>query len=167
MKTLYLLRHAKSGWPDSSVGDFERPLSARGEKTAPFVGALMKENGLLPQTIISSPAKRARETAELVAETLEFADDIIFDQRVYEASPMRLIAIVSEIGNELDSAMIVGHNPGMEGIIWYLTGKMEPMPTAALAQIQLPVDRWNEITEGCGTLTEILRPKDVARISPI
>lgn len=161
MKTLYLLRHAKSSWSDGSISDLDRPLNGRGEKAASFIGGLMKENGLVPERIISSPAKRAGDTAELVAETLEFAAEILFDERIYDAGPMHLLAVVSEIPDELDSAMIVGHNPGMVGFIWYLTGKMEPMPTAALAQIELPVAHWNEITEGCGTLTEIIRPKDL------
>ncbi len=163
MKTLYLLRHAKSSWDDSSVADFDRPLNARGEKTAPFVGSLMKEREMMPEAIISSPAKRAKQTAKLVAKAAEFPSKISYDERIYEASTARLLAVMGEIANEVDSAMLVGHNPGMESLIWYLTGKMEPMPTAALAVIELNVDRWSDVVEGGGSLETVIRPKDEMR----
>lgn len=163
MKTLYLLRHAKSSWDDASVADFDRPLNARGEKTAPFVGSLMKERGLVPEAIISSPAKRAKQTAKLAAKAAEFSSKISYDERIYEASTSQLLSVLSEIADGVDSAMIVGHNPGMESLIWYLTGKMEPMPTAALAVIELNADRWSHAGEGSGSLIAVIRPKDEQR----
>jgi phosphohistidine phosphatase len=163
MKTLYLLRHAKSSWDDSSVSDFDRPLNERGEKAAPFVGSLMKERGMTPEAIISSPAKRAKQTAKLVAKAAEFPSKISYDERIYEASTARLLAVMGEIADGIDSVMIVGHNPGMESLIWYLTGKMEPMPTAALAVIELNVDRWSDVSEGGSLLITLIRPKDEVR----
>lgn len=163
MKTLYLLRHAKSSWDDSSVSDFDRTLNSRGEKAAPFVGSLMKERGMTPEVIISSPAKRAKQTAKLVAKAAAFSSKISYDERIYEASTARLLAVIGEIADDVDSALLVGHNPGMESLIWYLTGKMEPMPTAALAVIELNVDSWSDVVEGGGVLITVIRPKDEVR----
>ena len=137
MKILYVLRHAKSSWDNESLSDFERPLNDRGERTAPFVGQVMAERSYVPATIVSSPAKRAASTAEMAKGSAGFDTEIRYDDRIYEASPNTLRQVVSELDDAIDSAMIVGHNPGMEGFVRYLTGEMEPMPTAALAVIEL------------------------------
>ncbi len=155
MKTIYLLRHAKSSWDNTSLSDFERPLNDRGLRTAPLMGEVILERGYVPSIIVSSPAMRAKTTAELLA-----LDAMIrLDDRIYEASPNTLRNVVSEIEDSCTSAMIVGHNPGMEGFIRYLTGGLEPMPTAALAVIQLTIDSWTEITSDTGTLVEVIRPE--------
>ncbi len=155
------MRHAKSSWDDASLSDFERPLNDRGLRTAPFMGKFMREKGLDPAIILSSPAERAKQTALLVKEASGFSNEIQFDDRIYEASPHSLAQVVSEIDNAHTSAMLVGHNPGMEGFIRFLTGNLEPMPTAALAVIELNIDKWKEIDDGCGELQEIYRPKDL------
>jgi len=159
MKTLYILRHAKSSWDDPALSDFERPLNPRGLGTAPFMGSLMKERGLMPEIIISSPAFRARETARLVSEAAAFGGEIITNEQIYEASTHRLVEVVQAIGDKYSTAMIVGHNPGMEALVYFLTGEMQPMPTAALAVIELGIDRWADIREGCGRLEAVIRPK--------
>lgn len=163
MKTIYLLRHAKSSWDNQALSDFDRPLNERGQRAAPFIGALMKERGLLPEAIFSSPALRAKTTSELVASAAGIETPIIFDDRIYAASPMRLLTLIRAIGDDIASAMIVGHNPGMEGFLWYLTGKLEPMPTATLAASELDVAKWADVTERCGNLTEIIRPKELMK----
>jgi len=160
MKTLYLLRHAKSSWDDHSLSDFERPLNARGLKAAPFIGLLMKENGLTPEAIVSSPAERAKQTAELVREAAGFEPEISFNERIYEATVGTLVSIIVGIDNSNDSVLIVGHNPGAEGLVYYLTGEIAPMPTAALAVIKLDIDNWAEISDGRGRLQRVFRPRD-------
>lgn len=160
MKKLYILRHAKSSWDDSSLSDFDRPLNDRGLKSAPFMGELIARKQLIPDVILSSPAARAKRTAELVKKAAGIKADLKFDERVYEASPQALLHVVSEIDEQFASAMVVGHNPGMEGFIRVLTGKLEPMPTAALAVIELDIDNWSSIAPGSGTLETIIRPKD-------
>jgi phosphohistidine phosphatase len=160
MKTLYLMRHAKSSWDDASVADFERPLNARGLRTAPLMGKLMQQNELAPQMIVSSPAARARQTIALVSEAAGFASEVQFDDRVYEASPMRLLVASAAFPDQISSAMIVGHNPGMEGFIWHLTGNLEPMPTCALAVLQLDIEKWADIRDNCGTVADVYRPKE-------
>ncbi len=160
MKTLLILRHAKSSWDDPSMSDFERPLNARGLRAAPFMGGLMRRRELIPDTILSSPAMRARHTAKLVQQSGAFDAEIKFDHDIYEASPGSLRQAVAEIDDEITTALLVGHNPGIEGFIRYLTGKLEPMPTAALAVIELKISKWNEIDDGCGELKAVIRPRD-------
>lgn len=160
MKTLYLLRHAKSSWDDGRLSDFERPLNERGKQTAPFMGELMRARGLCPDVIVSSPALRARQTAGLVLDAAELSSEVLFDERIYEASPQRLLEAVSGIDDRYESAMIVGHNPGIEGFIRYLTGEIQPMPTAALAEVKLDAENWADTSEGLGKLVGIIRPKE-------
>lgn len=161
MKTLYILRHAKSGWNDAALSDFERPLNERGMRAAPLMGKTMKERNFVPQLIISSPAVRAKQTAELIKENAEIESEINFDSRIYEANPQTLLEIVSEIEDANDTALLVGHNPGFETLVRILTGKIEPMPTAALAVIDLEIENWNQIFSTVGTLRDLLRPKEI------
>jgi phosphohistidine phosphatase len=162
MKTLFVLRHAKSSWDDSALADFDRPLNDRGKSTAPFMGAVMAERGFAPDIIVASPAVRARETARLAKEGGRLAAPITHDERIYEASPQTLKQVVASTDDDYTSVMIVGHNPGMEGFIRLLTGRMEAMPTAALAVIDLDIESWRDIANG-GTLRQLIRPKDEKR----
>ncbi len=161
MKTLYLLRHAKSSWDDPAQTDFERPLNKRGLKAAPFMGELMAKKRFEPSVIVSSPAMRAKTTARLVKDAGSFSADIIFEKSIYEASPNALRQVISEISDNHSSALLVGHNPGIEGFIRYLTGDLEPMPTAALAVIELEIEKWDEINDGNGELKAVYRPKEL------
>jgi phosphohistidine phosphatase len=161
MKTLFILRHAKSNWDNADLSDFDRPLNERGLKAAPFMGGVMKKNQFLPDLILSSPAKRAEQTAYLVKEAAGIASEIKFDERIYEASPARLLEVIGEQNENSDSILLVGHNPGLEGLLRALTGKMQPMPTAALAVIDLQADKWSEINSSTGNLRILIRPKEV------
>ena len=163
MKTLYVLRHAKSSWDDAELTDFDRPLNQRGETTAPFIGEFMAANGFEPQVIVSSPAVRARETARLAQEAAHFTADIIHDERIYEASPRTLQTVASSIDDRFESAMLVGHNPGMEGFVRLMSGRSEEMQTAALAVIDLDIERWSDIDSGLGSLRRMVRPREEMR----
>lgn len=160
MKTLFVLRHAKSSWDSPELSDFERPLNERGEEAAPFMGELMKEKNLAPDLIVSSPAERAKQTATLVKNSAEFDAEIRFNERIYEASPLTLIHIISEFDDKFDSAMIVGHNPGLESLVRILSGERHRMPTAALALIELDIENWSEIAANSGNLREFFIPKE-------
>ena len=164
MKTLYVLRHAKSSWDVPELADFDRPLNERGASTAPFLGGFMAANGFEPDVIVSSPAVRARETSRLVKEAAHFAADIVYDERIYEASARTLQLIASSIDNRFESAMLVGHNPGLEGFIRLLTGKSEAVPTAGLAVIDLDLKSWTEIDSGLGALRRLIRPKEEMKV---
>ncbi len=160
MKTLFILRHAKSSWDNADSADFDRPLNKRGLETAPLVGEIIRQNNFQIDSIISSPAKRAGQTAILVREAAQIKAEILFNDRIYEANPHRLLQIASELDDEIAAPMFVGHNPGLEGLIKMLTEETEPMPTAALAVIDLKIDNWKSIHIDCCNLRTIIRPKD-------
>jgi phosphohistidine phosphatase len=138
-------------------------LNKRGLEAAPLMGAVMKKNNFQPDVIISSPAMRAKQTAESIKDTAQLDAEIEFDERIYEANPQALVKVVSEIDDANDLAMIVGHNPGLESLIKFLTGNLEPMPTAALAVIDLEIEKWSGINSSTGNLRILIRPKDEVR----
>jgi phosphohistidine phosphatase len=146
MKTLLILRHAKSSWNDSTLDDHERPLNKRGLKDGPRIGKLVREHGLTPDVIISSDAVRARLTAEAVADAAGYAGDIRFDGTLYAASPADILAVLRTVtSTTARTVMVIGHNPGLEELVARLTGEQPDLPTAALAQIVLPIDRWRDL----------------------
>ena len=104
---------------------------------------------------------RAKTTARLVKDAGGFSEEIVFEKSIYEASPNNLREIVSKLSEDHGSALLVGHNPGIEGFIRYLTGLLEPMPTAALAVIELENERWEEVNDNCGKLLAVYRPKEL------
>lgn len=161
MKRLLLLRHAKSSWDHKVSRDFDRPLNDRGQKAAARMGSLIADEGLIPDIIISSPAQRAHQTTETAMENAGYKGDVVFDDRVYEADTATLLDIVNGLDGEYTVAMLVGHNPGIEGLLRLLTADQEPMPTAALAVIDLDVMSWPDIKPGSGVLRSFFRPKDL------
>ena len=161
MKILYLLRHAKSSWDNANLTDFERPLNERGMKAAPLIGRYMKENNIVPDVIISSPAVRANETAELVVEAADIETEFRFDEKIYEATWLDLLRVIANTEDEIETVLLIGHNPGFEETVFRLTDKMISMPTAALVKITLDIKRWNETRELCGSFEWIVKPKDL------
>jgi len=159
MKTLYLLRHAKSSWKDSDLQDFDRPLNGRGEDAAPLVGRYIREQKLKVDLILSSPATRARQTAALVKESAKLAADLLYDERIYEAEAARLLEVVTQAAESADALMLVGHNPGLEQLLMLLTGEARQMPTAALACVALDVEKWGKVRAEAGRLEWLVRPK--------
>jgi phosphohistidine phosphatase len=163
VKTLLVLRHAKSSWDDSSLDDHERPLNARGKRDAPRVGRLVRTKRRSVELIISSDALRAQLTAQAMADAAGSRGPILLDPRLYHASPAEILAVLrSAVEQNIAAVMIVGHNPGLEDLVAQLTGKPEGLPTAALAQIDLPIDRWRDLTSSTrGTLVGLWRPKEL------
>jgi phosphohistidine phosphatase len=161
MKTLLLLRHAKSSWKDSDVRDFDRPLNQRGLKAAPAIGRLIKKRKLQPDLLLSSPAERARQTTQLVIEAAGLKTELRYDERIYEASVARLLGLVSELDDEAGTIMLVGHNPGFEELLEMLTGEAHKLPTAALACIELNIEKWNKVRAGAGRLEWLVKAKEL------
>lgn len=161
MKTLLLLRHAKSSWKDATLADFERPLSGRGLKAAPLIGRYLRRKKIRPDLILSSPAERARQTTALVIEAAKLNAELRYDERIYEASARRLLEIISQIEESANTVLLVGHNPGMEELLAGLTGESQTMPTAALAEISLDIDKWSKARERSGHLEWIVKPKEL------
>ncbi|HEV2761488.1 MAG TPA: histidine phosphatase family protein [Pyrinomonadaceae bacterium] len=161
MKTLLLLRHAKSSWDDPSLRDFDRPLNKRGKRAAPLMAAHMRRKKVRPSLVVSSPAERAKQTALLVSEHAGFASPPRFDERIYDAELSTLVEVVSQLDDSADEVLLVGHNPGMEELLTHLTGAQERMPTAALARLELDVERWADVRAACGRLAWVARPKEL------
>jgi phosphohistidine phosphatase len=163
MKTLFVLRHAKSSWNSPALDDHERPLNERGRRDGPRMGELVREYGLIPDIVMSSDAVRAQLTAEAMAEAAGYTGEIMLDHRLYLAHPAEILLLLQTGSETAETIMIVGHNPGLEELIEHLTGERHDLPTAALAQIALPIDRWRDLDLSTrGTLLGHWRPADLA-----
>ena len=162
MKTLLILRHAKSSSKEPELSDHDRPLNRRGQHDAPRMGQLLSQMSLLPDLILCSTAARARATAESIIKISGFPGDIRYSPDFYLAAPSTWIDAIHQIGDEHDRIMIVGHNPGLETMVQQLTGHDEPFPTAALAQVELPIGSWQKLGwKTSGELVNIWRPKEL------
>lgn len=160
MKTLLVLRHAKSSW-DTDREDFDRPLSKRGKRDAPRVGELVLQQGLCPDVILSSPARRARHTAEAVNRVCGEAVLTLQDE-FYPGGPQDYVRALHGLGESVMSAMIVGHNPGLEDWLSQLGFETEKFPTAALVHIELPVTFWRGVQHGLrGTVRGFWKPREL------
>jgi phosphohistidine phosphatase len=126
------------------------------------MGELVREYGLIPDVVLASDAVRARLTAEAVAEAARYAGKILLDPHLYLASPADILSILATVRENAETVMIVGHNPGLEKLVEQLTGEREDLPTAALAQISLPIDHWRDVRLSTrGTLVGLWRPKEL------
>jgi phosphohistidine phosphatase len=169
MKTLILLRHAKSGSDDPATRDFDRPLNPRGRRAARTVAEEMRRLGLAFDRAVASPARRVIETIEEVAETLgPIAPD--YDQRLYLASPETLLEVVRNTPEQVERLLLVGHNPGLECLALALAGGGAPplreamelkYPTATVAEIALPAEHWRDVSPGSGEVRRFIRPRDL------
>ena len=168
MKTLYVLRHAKSDWGDESLPDFDRPLNHRGRKAAQAIGHEMAGRGICPDLVITSSAVRAKETVERMLHGYGEGLPVTEDRRIYEAASGTLVEIVRRAPDDADHLMIVGHNPGLQDLVVALTEPSalreeaeQKFPTGALAEIRFSVDQWSEIAPGAGQLEDLIKPRDL------
>lgn len=146
MKTLVLMRHAKSSWDTPGLVDHDRPLNALGRRDAPRMGRRLVDRGIGPEVILASTAVRARSTAELVAGPLGLDDRrIVADERLYAASVDALLRVIRSLDERLTSAMLVGHNPEMTDLASRFSPDIESMPTAAVAVFRFDVASWSAL----------------------
>jgi len=162
MKTLFLLRHAKAENAAPGSTDLNRALNERGKTEAEAIGTFLKKQDLKFDFVSCSTAVRARETAELVLAAAELAPNLRYDERIYEAGPLRLLEVISESEKDGSAVLVVGHNPGMEELLRILTGRNEQMATGTLAKIDLNAGEWNKVREGDASLDWIVKPKELA-----
>jgi phosphohistidine phosphatase len=170
MRTLLLLRHAKSSWDDPHLDDFERPLARRGRRAAPAIAEYMREAGLIPDRVLCSPARRTAETWELVSEHLGDAAPVDFDRSIYMGAPSGLLALLRSQSDRARTILIVGHNPGIGELAVRMSGHGDAQaralmrakyPTAALAEIAFLEETWHDLDWGTGALRRFVRPRDL------
>lgn len=171
MKTVYLLRHAKSSWTDQEAADFDRRLAPRGRDAARAMAAHMKAAGMDPALVLCSAARRTTETWSLMARTLGPTAKVKRLRTLYLAAPGRILTLVRRLPDGAGDALIIGHNPGMHDVALRLAGQGEDkamrrlqakFPTGALAVLRFDAARWRDIAEQAGTLAAFVRPKDLA-----
>ena len=170
MKTLTLLRHAKSGWDDAVPRDLDRPLNPKGRRAAQAIGREISAMGLNFDRVLASPAVRVRETIEEAERGLRRALAPEWDRRLYLASAATLLDVVHEQEDAAETLLLVGHNPGLEELVLALVPDArgglrdaveEKYPTATLAEMTFAVDGWSEVACGGATLTRFVRPRDI------
>jgi phosphohistidine phosphatase len=189
-RELLILRHAKSDWDAKAASDFERPLARRGKQVAREIGGWLFREGLVPDYVVSSPATRTRQTAVTVCKAMNIGKErIVWDTDIYDASLAALLDVLGRCPAQSTSALLIGHNPGMEALVRHLSdGDLdappdgEPLLTAALARLQMPErwdelpedgrllptgalarleirDGWDQLTRGCALLIGVTRPR--------
>ena len=157
MKKLLLIRHAKATHETGYV-DFERPLQERGLQDAAIMAARLKEKNLIPQILVASPALRTLSTANVFSQHLAIPQAQT-NKDIYEATTLALIKVINYLPEEYDFVGLVGHNPGMSDLLYYLTRQLQDVPTCAMMLIEFDVDSWMEIIEDAGKLVYYDYPK--------
>lgn len=159
MPTLLVMRHAKSDWDADYGPDHERPLNARGVKSARVMGKVLADEGLIPGLAISSTAIRARLTAELAIESGGWDTTLILEPDLYGTGPETAITITTR-APVVDRLMLVGHQPAWSMLVHSLTGELADMKTATVAVVDIPGHDWSEVAPNRGTLLEVIQPRD-------
>lgn len=170
MRTLILLRHAKSSWDDPELADHDRSLNKRGRRSAPATAAWLAERGHRPDAVLCSSARRAQETAELLRQGFPSLPEPVVERGLYHAAPGTLRARLARLDDDCNSAMVIGHEPGLGALAHALTdGRAEPgcarvfehFPTAAAAVIALDIEGWATLDRGTGTLVDFAVPREL------
>jgi phosphohistidine phosphatase len=163
LKRLVLLRHAKSSWRDSELADHERPLSGRGERDAPRMGARLRHRGVAPDLVLTSHAQRALRTATVVARELDFPQARIgVVPRLYLATPKQILDVVASQAEDLQSILLVGHNPGLTELVNRLRpdAHLANVPTAGAVALEFDTERWSDLERAPGRLAFFDYPKN-------
>jgi phosphohistidine phosphatase len=159
LKRLLVIRHAKSDWDSLSDSDFERPLNKRGLSDAPKMGIHLKEMALFPDLIISSGAKRAITTAKLIAKSLDYTNDILVDNNIYNASNDDINSIINKIDKKYNTVFLFGHNPGLSNLINELSGEWVNLKTCCIVELEITVDKWVHVGNETAIFKEYYSPK--------
>jgi len=170
LKTVYLLRHAKSSWDHPDIDDYQRPLAPRGLKAAPRLGRHMAREELIPERVLCSGARRAQESWELVSAGLGVPVPLKVLPEIYHGSVVMLIGLIHALPDSESSVLLVGHNPTFHHLALLLAGSGKESalqqlqfkyPTGTLAVLDFSVQAWSEVTKGAGHLRDFIRPKDL------
>lgn len=168
MRRLMLLRHAKSDWSAAGIADHDRPLSRRGRETAPRIGTYMVRHGLVPDRVLCSTARRARDTWEEIAAEFAQQPPTTYDDRLYNAAPEAIIGLIAASKNSVRTLLLVGHNPGLQDLAGMLIASgdldhrerlREKLPTAGLVVIDFALDDWARLHPQAGRLERFVAPR--------
>jgi phosphohistidine phosphatase len=161
MKTLYLVRHAKSSWKYPNLDDFERPLNKRGRKNAPFMGSVLKKLKVAPDLLISSPANRAATTARIIADTIDYPlEKIQYNETIYASSEYDLVQVIQQLDNSVNRVMLVSHNPALTDLANSIGDTaISNIPTCGVFCVNLNISSWAKIGEQRGKLKFFEFPK--------
>lgn len=156
------MRHAKSSWDEANLADHDRSLNRRGERDAPRMAAWLRLQESVPQIILSSTANRAMTTANIIAEQSGFEGELLEYRQLYMGEPKDYLRLLARVSDEVEVAMVVGHNHGLEHLVEKLTGEWVTLPTAAIAKIDLKIERWLPAENvDDGILLDVWRPKEI------
>jgi phosphohistidine phosphatase len=161
MKTLYVIRHAKSSWDDPTLSDFDRPLNKRGKKDAPAMGKRLKLRNVTPDLLLSSPAERALTTCHVIAEETGYAKSKIkTDKKLYHAEDAEILRIIQSLDNKYACVWIFGHNPGLTDFVNLLANAdIDNVPTCGVVACAINVQSWDEAGKGKGSVIFFDYPK--------
>lgn len=163
MRTLFLIRHAKSSWDTPGLRDFNRPLNDRGLHDAPKMAKILVKQGVKPDLLVSSPAKRALTTALFFAEAFGIADaDVVQEKNIYEAAPADILQVVSRLPDSAQTVLLFGHNPTLTEVAnRFSDGFIDNIPTCGIVQIESQADSWKAFAEGNAAVKKRYFPKEV------
>ena len=172
MKRIFLLRHLKSSWDFPELDDYDRPLNERGERCGPFIARHIAAHAVRPDVALCSTARRTRQTMDYLVEALDGVP-VCFERRLYEATAQQLLKRLRELPPEVESVLLVGHNPGLHRLAVALTEKevtdsvpgladlREKYPTGGFSTLTAPVEDWGDLSGGLCRLRAFVRPKDL------
>jgi phosphohistidine phosphatase len=169
MKTIFLVRHAKSSWKDKSIADIDRPLAKRGRRAARSLGQYLAQQQMQPAQILCSPAQRTRETLARMEKQFDAAVPVRYEKAIYLAEAPALLRRLRRLNDSLPSVMLIGHNPGLENLVRLLIGSTaeaanrlpEKFATGSLAVLAAATDEWRGLDTGGAELIAFVRPKDL------
>jgi phosphohistidine phosphatase len=161
MRTLTLIRHAKSSWKENSLKDFDRPLNKRGLQNAPMMGGILKKQGVKFDLVVTSPAVRALSTAKLIAQQLDYPEgNLRLEPGLYDADVQQLLTVIQGLPDSAVNVALVAHNPGLTGLCNYLSGEsIDNLPTCAVAGIAFDLDTWVAVWRNSGRLIRYEYPR--------
>lgn len=146
MKKLFIIRHAKSSWKDSSLDDFERPLNKRGKLNAPLMGERLKERNAVPDIILSSPALRAKSTAEIIAKKVKYSKKILFKSDIYDVGESAIREVFKKLNDENSVVFLFGHNPDLNMLAEEYVDFEKNIPTCGVVEIEFDCRKWKDIS---------------------
>ena len=162
MKNLLLMRHAKSSWKNVGLPDHQRPLNKRGERDAPRMGELLQNQGVSLSAILCSTAVRARATADGLLKKYTFEGEVQYFDDLYHADPEAIVSVINQLPDDVLTAMVIAHNPGLDEFLELMCDEYEHMTTACVADINFPIERWIDLRSVTrGELIHFWRPREI------